>query len=384
MKEIIDQAVISSKALYQETKAFGASFAANITNPPLSEVKTLAKLQKKLKLEKVSPIQDRPLRILLLASINNWEIDLIIPLKELGELAHCNWKSVGYFPSKIEWLAYRQKVNKDMIDTFDKFARAGPVDVVVGYCSDFNTAPETLQYMKSKGAVILNFCWDDKLYFLSSHKQQYSGVGRIAPFVDLNLTNAPSSIAKYQRVGALAMFWPEGANPLPNPPHFGPIRTDIDALFVGGRYGWRGKFVERLIADGVKVLAYGNGWPNGPAPGDSLHQLYIESPIVLGFSGVGYSKKLKCLKGRDFEVPMAGGLYLTQYNPELKLVYDIEQEILTYKNYEDCKAKIHWVSQNREKALEIRKNGFQRALDDHSWKKRFEDVFTLCHLMPQK
>lgn len=384
MTATINQVITASKALYQEVRAFGSGYVANLTHPPFNDNEIFNQLQTRLKVASNGQARgDRPLRILLLASINNWEIDLLQPLKELGEVSHFNWPSVAYFENKKDWIIYKKKVNQDMIDSFDKFLAKGPIDVVVGYCSDFNTDPETLQYMKSKGPLILNFCWDDKLYFKSSHRHQSSGVGRIAPFIDLNLTNAPSSIAKYQSVGALAIFWPEGANPLPQEPDFRKIRSDIDALFVGGRYGWRGEFVEKLIQSGVNILTYGNGWPNGPAPGDSLHQLYAESPVVLGFSGVGYSKKLMCLKGRDFEVPMAGGLYLTQFNPELKLVYKIGSEILTYKNLEECIKKIKWVNENKEEAFKIREAGFAQARDCHSWKKRFEDVFTFCRLLHQ-
>jgi len=101
----------------------------------------------------------------------------------------------------------------------------------------------------------------------------------------------------------------------------------------------------------------------------------------LGFAGVGYSKKLMCLKGRDFEVPMSGGLYLTQDNPELSLVYNVGKEILTYRDEEDCAKKIKRILANPEEADKIRQVGRERAMRDHTWEKRFEKVFNIAGLI---
>ena len=64
-----------------------------------------------------------------------------------------------------------------------------------------------------------------------------------------------------------------------------------------------------------------------------------------------------CLKGRDFEVPMSGGLYLTQHNPELELVYKIGQEILTYHDVDDCAATIRAIVTDLDRAASIRQAG---------------------------
>ncbi len=82
-----------------------------------------------------------------------------------------------------------------------------------------------------------------------------------------------------------------------------------------------------------------------------------------------------CLKLRDFEVPMSGNLYLTQDNPELALVYDVDKEIVTYKDENDCAKKVKWLLNNPEQAEKIRKAGRKRALKDHTWEKRFVDIF---------
>ena len=110
-------------------------------------------------------------------------------------------------------------------------------------------------------------------------------------------------------------------------------------------------------------------------------KLYSRSRINLGVAGVGHSKKLMCLKGRDFEVPMSGGLYLSQDNPELSLVYDVGNEIVTYKDGLDCAKKINWLLSNIEEQERIRKAGWKRSLKDHTWDERFQKVFKIIGLI---
>ena len=175
------------------------------------------------------------------------------------------------------------------------------------------------------------------------------------------------------------MFWPEAAHPDSHKPY--DIPFDFDVSFIGKKYGWRPKFIARLLKMGINITCFGNGWGNGPLSDEEMIKLYSRSKINLGFAGVGHSKKLMCLKGRDFEVPMSEGLYLTQDNPELSLVYEVGKEIVTYKNEEDCADKIKQLLANPDEADKIRKAGRIRALRDHTWEKRFEDVFRLSGIM---
>ena len=85
--------------------------------------------------------------------------------------------------------------------------------------------------------------------------------------------------------------------------------------------------------------------------------------------------RLMCLKGRDFEVTMSGGLYLCQNNPELSEVYEIGKEILTYRNTEDCYKKISYLLDNPDAADRIRSAGYLRAIRDHTYEKRWSEVF---------
>jgi len=155
----------------------------------------------------------------------------------------------------------------------------------------------------------------------------------------------------------------------------------VDVSFVGQCYGNRPEIIERLERQGIHVEAYGYGWPNGPLTMDEMIRMYSKSKINLGFGGVGSLRNTCCLKGRDFEVPMSGGLYLTEYHPELARWYDLGREIVTYGDLDDLAQKIRHLLSNPEEAEEIRKRGFRRARSEHSWEIRFEKIFRLMGLL---
>lgn len=373
------------KAFYQESVARGSlcyyTMKASRGSEPLKVEDAATVLRKRV--EGRVPVSKKKgeLNIFLAASINNWEAILPEVLAPFGTVTLFDWKQGGYYDDREQWIKARKDINERMLAAFNEANAIKKIDVVVGYLSSFNTQTDTLVRMASAGAVIFNFCWDDKLIFSGTVKGQDVGPGRLAHVVDLNLTSAPESCIKYAASGGLAMFWPEAAHPALHRPYESEL--DIDISFVGRKYGWRAEFIERLKQDGVNVAAFGPGWDNGALSDTEMIRLYSRSRINLGFSGVGYSKKLLCLKGRDFEIPMSGGLYLTQDNPELNLVYDVGNEIVTYKDYAHCLKQIHWLLDNPDKAQEIRQAGFKRALKEHSWDKRFTQIFCMSGILEE-
>jgi len=319
------------------------------------------------------------LHIFLAYHLSNWEFILPIALKPFGSLTEFEWRSQGFDNRSNNWIKQRDLMNKAMLECFINANSEKPIDIVVGYLTGYDTDPKILQKMGEVGALITNFSWDDKLGFRGKIRGgRWSGPAALASVVDLNLTNAPDSLIKYMVEGSLAMFWPEAADPNFHRPYDIPFEFDVS--FVGGKYGWRPRFIAKLQKMGIKVTSFGNGWGNGPLSDEEMVKLYSRSKINLGFASVGYSKKLMCLKGRDFEVPMSGGLYLTQDNPELSLVYDVGKEIVTYKDEKNCAEKINWLLAHPDEADKIRKAGRKRSLKEHTWEKRFRKILSVLKL----
>ena len=106
-------------------------------------------------------------------------------------------------------------------------------------------------------------------------------------------------------LGGLAHFHPELADPRIHHPYDLPFEYYV--TFVGARYGFRPSFIGGLRKLGINVRAFGRNWDAGALPLDKMVELYSRSRINLGFGGIGHSRRLICLKGRDFEVAMSGG-----------------------------------------------------------------------------
>lgn len=271
-------------------------------------------------------------------------------------------------------------MNAAMRAAFDAANARRPVDAVVGYVSRYNTMPETLEHMAAAGAAIFNFSYDDKLdEGISLPDGSPMGPAGLAAQVDLNLTSDPTAHLKYALHGGLSYFHPEAADPQIHRPYDVPF--DYDVTFVGAKYGMRPHFIDKLRKKGINVVAMGRGWPDGALPLDQMVEIYSRSRINLGFGGIGHSQKLMCLKGRDFEVVMSGGLYLTQSNPELSLVFDVGREIMTYTDISDCVEKIQKILGDPVMAENIRKDGRDRCLKDHSYGARWSSVFAYCGLL---
>lgn len=282
-----------------------------------------------------SPKKKGELHIFTAYPSHNWEKIIPKALSPFGKVSVFDWLAEG-FDSRNEkdWPGIRDEMNRALLKKFWEVHSRHPVDIFFGYVTGYSVSPETLKKIADEGVIVFNFSWDDKLQFPGPViGGRYASAAALAGDVDLNLTNAPEAVVKYYGHGGLAMFWPEPALPEIHRPYDLPFEFDVS--FVGGKYGWRPKFIQKLRKAGIDVECFGSGWENGPISGEEMIKLYSKSRINLGFSGIGYSKKLMCLKGRDFEVPMSGGLYLTQNNPELELVYNVGKEIVTYEDKKD-------------------------------------------------
>jgi spore maturation protein CgeB len=227
---------------------------------------------------------------------------------------------------------------------------------------------------------MVHFSLNDKEHFVGKVRGGLAfGSRDICRWFDLCWTSTEDALKKYCVEGALPVYLPEGANPELHRPLEQP--KSIDVSFVGQCYGNRPETIRRLGAEGIRAEVFGDGWPNGPLSTEEMVRLYAKSRINLGFGGVEGHEETYCLKGRDFEIPMSGGLYLTEDHPELRGVYDLGKEIMAYRGFDDLLANIRHLLADPHKAEAIRQAGFRRARRDHTWEMRFERLFTLMGLI---
>jgi hypothetical protein len=125
---------------------------------------------------------------------------------------------------------------------------------------------------------------------------------------------------------------------------------------------------------------YGTGWGTEFISYESLAYKIPRYALNLGVSTIGYTTNLSCVKGRDIEVPSAGGLYLTNRSVEIAYVYKSGVDILTYGSKDDCYRMASEVLSNPGAFAEVRRNGARRA-SCFSWKARFEYLICLVERM---
>jgi hypothetical protein len=245
-----------------------------------------------------------------------------------------------------------------------------PIDLVIGTFTAPNISLETILLIRKLSIPIFNFALDDMLtqHWKVEGRVRMGAIG-LGSAVDLTLHTTPELIPRYLKRDFPAIYCPLASDP----DIFAPaLKKDIDVLFVGNCYGKREKLIARCIEEGINIEAYGSGFPRGHVSGEDVPGLFSRSKIILGSGLVGHSANLVTLKLRDFDAPMAGALYLTSHNALLASHFKIGDEIVTYKNLDECIQKIKYYLTNEKERQRISVNGRNRCIDQHTWYKRLQ------------
>lgn len=117
---------------------------------------------------------------------------------------------------------------------------------------------------------------------------------------------------------------------------------------------------------------------NGHYAKTDFDYLVRSAAINIGFTHVagnyGSRWEKKQIRLREFEIPMAGGFYITQYCDELPELYTIGKTIEAWKTKEELIEKVHYYLQHADERNEIAFNGYQYAINNHTWENRFRKI----------
>lgn len=131
--------------------------------------------------------------------------------------------------------------------------------------------------------------------------------------------------------------------------------------------------IEPLLATSARGMA-----------GD-LSETFARYEVVLNFSNVWAdgrpgSELIPHVRLRDFEAPMSRTCYLTGYSDEILEFYEPGREIDVYHNTEELIEKTKYYLAHPAQAESLRAAGFERARRDHTWQRRFEQLFRVIGL----
>src|SRR5512140_2749899 len=330
------------------------------------------------------PCRKGALSILAVYHSYNWEEESLRPaLRRFGDVFHYDWFGKSGSGNGRTDAAVRARMNEDLLKTVTTRAADRPFDMVFTYLSGEQAAPETVAALRGLGAPIVNLSLNDKEGFVGRVRDGAAmGVRDICRHFDLCWTSTRDAVEKYCVEGATPLYLPEGANPEVHRPY--EAEKTLDVSFVGQCYGNRPAAVNALREAGIRVEAFGPGWPSGPLSTQEMVLTYSRSRVNLGFGGVAGHKDTYCLKGRDFEVPMSGGLYLTEEHEELPRFFEVGKEIVTYRGIENLIEKVRMLLENPGEADAIRVAGRARALREHTWEMRFSKVLNLLGIIDRQ
>jgi len=268
----------------------------------------------------------------------------------------------------MEW---RDRLQVDLFKLAETAHSEKPIDLCFAYGSYQQFEPGTLRAIRQLGIPVALFWLDEKHAYWERRKMEIpNGQKPLIGSCDVHLTNSFECIRWYMSEGAAAFYFPQAVDSQIYKPSGD--KRDIPVSFIGQKYGMRAKFIEALRKLGIEIQCFGSGWENGLAK-DSV-EIYLRSRINLGLGETGKSDRMTCIKGRDFEIPGTGSLYLTSYDPELAWLFNIGKEILCYRNEMDCAQQIRYYLSNTEHADAIASAGRARCLKQHTWTLRFESL----------
>ncbi len=163
-----------------------------------------------------------------------------------------------------------------------------------------------------------------------------------------------------------------------NPDIFHPLHVEkkYDISFIGQPYGERGFYIKKLYnfarenainayfprAHGAKfILTY-----------ERINEIYNQSKINIAFAPKEQPGRIINL--RSYEICMSGNFQLVQYTPCLEEFFDFGTEIVGWSTTRELFKKIRYYLQNPDERERIAKNGFERALHNHTWTHRFKRI----------
>jgi len=217
-------------------------------------------------------------------------------------------------------------------------------------------------------------------WFADDH-WRFDGYSRFwAKALNWVLTTDVSAVEKYKAIGQPNVLLSQWAA---NESDYHPTGTGLryDVTFVGQPHGRRAELVEYLRHKGIDVQAWGPGWPSGRLTQAQLVDVFSSSRINLNMAGssVGFSSILRRdtgqIKGRVFEVPACGGLLLTDPAPDLDRYFRIGEEIAVYRDRRDLVRQVRYLLEHEDERARIARAGYERTIRDHTWRRRFSDVF---------
>ena len=256
-----------------------------------------------------------------------------------------------------------------------------------------NIFPATLEKIrKIFPCNIVGYAWDKPFYRLDNIQDDYrrSNLKDGIRWYDSLFVFDSFYMDEIKRQGAKKVYYLPLAT---NPNRYKNIsiteqdRIDYgyDVCFVGLPFENRVEIFESLRDYNLGV--FGDGWEKyfmlkgkklpsyyrGQASGDIANKIYLTSKIVLN---IHHPQSVEGLNARTFDIPACGAFEMTDYKKNVEKHFEIDKEIVTFKNINELKSKIDFYLKNDDLRKDMAEHGKQKVLNEHTWVHRANDVIT--------
>ena len=172
-------------------------------------------------------------------------------------------------------------------------------------------------------------------------------------------------------LGKVTCFIPQFTNPERFKPYDSDDKYEHDVLFVGSDNSGKGReCVNFAVESGANFDVYGKFWEgelpagvlkDGYIDNDELYKHYSNAKVVLN----DHRRDMKYfgfVSNRIYDVTASGGFILSDYMPEIEMVYG--DSVAMYKNYDEFKAKLDYYLSHEEERLKMAEKARKITLEN--------------------
>lgn len=264
--------------------------------------------------------------------------------------------------------------------------------------------PDTIRRItEESSAQTLSWFGDDHWRFRNFSRH-------LAPFFHWVATTDSEAVEKYRALGCRGIIKTQWGFNHHLCKRYG-IAEEFDVTFVGQVHSRRRETVRELRRAGVDVRCWGRGWEAGRLSQEEMARMYSRSRINLNFvessvalnwkpvvkvfvnrradntlrlnaprrmfesAAVLFADRRPQIKARTFEIPGSGGFLLTGFADNIEEYFVPGKEIAVFRTTEELIEKARHYLAHGEERESIRIAGEMRARRDHTFEKRFREIF---------
>lgn len=246
---------------------------------------------------------------------------------------------------------------------------------------------------KEISCPVVGYVWDEPFYKPDSNQDDYRKYNfqKSVHLYDSILVFDPFYIDEIVRQGAKKVqYLPLATNP--NRYKATSLTTEerlqcdeYDICFIGMPFENRVEMFECLCD--YRLGVFGDYWTEyfvrrgrktpsyykGRASSEMANKIYLSSKIVLN---IHHPHSIEGLNTRTFDIPACGAFEMVDYKKNIEKHFEIDKEIVTFKNIKELKSKIDFYLKNDNLRKDITERGKQRVLNEHTWAHRANDIIT--------